>query len=170
VHTIITLEMARQALHADDSEAESLLDNAFEHAQAAHTELRELVHGIRPGALTRGGLRGGVEALARRLDLPVELDLADRRFPAELETAAYFTVAEALTNVVKHARATRTAVTACVRDGDLRIEVRDDGIGGADPTGRGLVGIGDRVAALGGRLMIESPTGAGTLVAATLPL
>ena len=87
-----------------------------------------------------------------RLDLPVEVDVPAERFPAEIEANAYFIVAEALTNVVKHAHAERAEVTAPVEDGMLRVEVRDDGIGGADPAGHGLVGIGDRATALGGRL------------------
>jgi len=133
-------------------------------------ELRELAHGILPAVLTRGGLRAGVDAFVSRLDLPVEVDVPAERFPAEIEASAYFIVAEALTNVVKHAHAERAEVTASVHDGVLQVEVRDDGIGGTDPGGHGLVGIGDRANALGGRLEIESPAGGGTLLAATLPL
>jgi signal transduction histidine kinase len=96
--------------------------------------------------------------------------VADKRFPAEIEASAYFIVAEALTNVVKHAQAGRADVKAYVEEGVLHVEVRDDGIGGADPDGHGLVGIGDRVTALGGRLEIESPASGGTLVSATLPI
>jgi signal transduction histidine kinase len=106
----------------------------------------------------------------QRLDLPVDLDVPAERLPAEIEASAYFIVAEALTNVVKHANATRAKVSASVEDGMLQVEVRDDGVGGADPGGHGLVGLGDRVTALGGRLKVESPAGGGTLVAATLPL
>jgi signal transduction histidine kinase len=105
-----------------------------------------------------------------RLDLPVDVDVPDERFPHEIEASAYFIVAEALTNVVKHSRATRAEVRTSVEDGTLRLEVRDDGIGGADPSGHGLVGLDDRATALGGRLEIESPPGGGTLVTATLPL
>jgi signal transduction histidine kinase len=93
-----------------------------------------------------------------------------RRLPAEIEASAYFIVAEALTNVVKHAHAQRAEVRASVPDGMLRVEVRDDGTGGADRDGHGLVGIADRATALGGRLDIESSAGGGTIVAATLPL
>jgi signal transduction histidine kinase len=89
--------------------------------------------------------------------------------PAEIEASAYFIVAEALTNVVKHAHAARAQVRAAVQDGLLHVEVRDDGIGGADPGGHGLVGINDRVTALGGQLRIEDAPGGGTVVAATLP-
>ena len=92
------------------------------------------------------------------------------RLPAEIEASAYFIVAESLTNIVKHADATRAEVRAAVEDGILRVEVRDDGIGGADARSHGLVGMSDRAAALGGRLEIESPRGAGTHVVATLPI
>jgi signal transduction histidine kinase len=115
-------------------------------------------------------LRGGVGAVVARLDLPVDVDLPAERFPAETEASAYFIVAEALTNVVKHSHAERAQVRAGVEDGMLHVEVRHDGTGGADPQGQGLVGMRDRVIALGGRLKIESPAGGGTLVAAHLPL
>jgi signal transduction histidine kinase len=126
--------------------------------------------GILPTALTRGGLRAGLEAIVARLDLPVHLDVPAERFPAEIESSAYVIVAEALTNVVKHAHAGRAEVRASVADGLLRVEVRDDGLGGTDPEGHGLVGMADRVTALGGRLDIESPADGGTLLAATLPV
>jgi signal transduction histidine kinase/PAS domain-containing protein len=170
VHAIITLKLARRAFRNNDGNAESLLGEALEHAQRGNAELRELAHGILPDVLTHGGLRAGVEAVVSRLDLPVQVDVPARRFPAEIEASAYFFVAEALTNVVKHAGAGHAEVRASVQDGALHVAVRDDGIGGADPNGHGLVGIGDRVTALGGRLTIESPAGGGTLVAATLQL
>jgi GAF domain-containing protein len=170
VHTIVTLKLAQQALRTGDDRAMSLVGEALEQAQQGNTELRELAHGILPAVLTRGGLRAGVEAVRSRLDLPVHVDVPRERFPAEIEASAYFIVAEALTNVVKHAHAERAEVTASVEDGTLRVEIRDNGIGGADPGGHGLLGIGDRVAALGGELDVHSPTGGGTLLAATLPL
>jgi signal transduction histidine kinase len=92
------------------------------------------------------------------------------RLPAAVEATAYFVVAEALTNVAKHARAGRATVTARVEDGTLRVEVRDDGIGGARPDGSGLLGMADRLAALGGQLRIESPATGGTLITADFPL
>src|SRR5215207_2896082 len=101
---------------------------------------------------------------------PVAIDVPAERLSAELEASAYFIVAEALTNVTKHAQATRAEVEASVADGLVHVEVRDDGIGGADPSGHGLVGMADRVTALGGRITVESPPGDGTRVAATLPL
>jgi PAS domain S-box-containing protein len=170
VHTIVTLKLAQRAAREKDGEVESLIDEALERAEESNKELRKLAHGILPGALTRGGLQAGVDALVQQLDLPVEVEVPAERFPAEIEASAYFIVAEALTNVVKHSRAARAALRAYVKDGTLNVEVRDDGIGGADPVGHGLVGMADRVTALGGRLRIDSPTGGGTLVAATLPL
>jgi signal transduction histidine kinase len=170
VHAIVTLKLARQALRERDEKAEALVAEALEHAEQGKVELRELAHGILPAALTRGGLRAGVNAIVTRLDVPVVAHVPAGRFPAEVEASAYFVVAEALTNVVKHAHAGLAEVTASAENGRLHVEIRDDGIGGADPAGHGLVGMGDRVTALGGRLRIESPGGGGTLVAATLPL
>jgi signal transduction histidine kinase len=105
------------------------------------------------------------------VDLPVDLEVTSERLPAALETTAYFIVAEALTNAVKHAGATRAHVRAVVQDGALMLEVRDDGAGGADPSrGTGLVGLTDRVAIGGGALTLTSPPGAGTTLAVTLPI
>lgn len=170
VHTVVTLKLARRALQANDGKAASLLDEALEHAAQGNAELRELAHGILPVALTHGGLRGGISSIVARLDLPVQVSVPVERFPAEIEASAYFVMAEALTNVVKHARARSAEVTASVHGGTLQVEVRDDGIGGADRSGHGLVGMSDRVTALGGRLKLESPAGGGTHVVATLPV
>jgi PAS domain S-box-containing protein len=170
VHTIVTLKLAERALGRHDGEARQLVGDALEHAEQSNRELRELAHGILPAVLDRGGLRAGVGAFVGRLDLPVGLDVPAERFPAEIEASAYFIVAEALTNVVKHAHAEHAEVTVSVQNGVLHVQVRDDGIGGADPDGHGLVGLGDRATALGGRLQIESAPGDGTLLAATLPL
>jgi GAF domain-containing protein len=170
VHTIISLKLAQRALREGGTNAESLVGEALVHAEQGNVELRELAHGILPAVLTRGGLRAGVDALVARLDLPVAVDVPSERFPAETEASAYFIVAEALTNVVKHSQARRAQVSSFVRDSTLHIEVRDDGIGGADPNGHGLVGMRDRVTALGGRLEIATPAGGGTRVTATLLL
>ena len=169
VHTIVTLKLAQRALRGNDGDPQTLVGEALEHAQQGNVELRELAHGILPAALTRGGLRDAIDAVVARLDLPVHVDVPDERFPLEIEASAYFIVAEALTNVVKHAHATRADVRATVDDGMLRVEIRDDGSGGADPEGHGIVGMDDRATALGGRLEIDSPDGRGTLVVATLP-
>jgi len=170
VHTIITLQMARRALRERPDGADALLAEALAQAERATEELRELAHGILPTVLTRGGLPAGVDTLVSRLDLPVEVDVPDARLAPEIEASAYFIVAEALTNVAKHARATRAWVTAAIDDALLRVEVRDDGVGGADPAGNGLVGLSDRAAALGGRLHVDSPAGGGTVLAAELPI
>jgi signal transduction histidine kinase len=170
VHTIVTLKLAQQAFQGGDGEAASLVGEALQQAEQGNAELRALAHGILPAVLTHGGLRAALDAFVSRLDLLVRVDVPDERLPAEIEASAYFIVAEALTNVVKHSQARSADVTACVHDGLLHLEIRDDGIGGADPNGNGLVGMDDRVTALGGRLNIESPAGDGTLVAATVPL
>ena len=170
VHTIVTLKLAQRALRQEDESAEALVGQALQHAEQSNVELRELAHGILPAALTRGGLRSGVNAVVARLDLPVGVHVSSERLPAEIEASAYFLVAEALTNVIKHARAARAEVTASVEDGVLQVAIRDDGVGGADPSGHGLVGMADRVSALGGQLRVDSPEDGGTLVSATLPL
>jgi PAS domain S-box-containing protein len=170
VHAIVTLKLAQRAARDDDGELESLLGEALEQAELGNRELRDLAHGILPPALTRGGLRAGVEAVVARMDLPVAVDVPDERLQAEIEASAYFIVAEALTNVVKHSNAESAEVRASVEDGLLQVEVRDDGIGGADPDGHGLVGMADRVSALGGALSVQSPAGGGTVVTVTLPL
>jgi PAS domain S-box-containing protein len=170
VQTILTLKLAQRALQERDGNAESFIAEALGQAEQGNTELRELAHGILPSGLTHGGLRAGIGSFVRRLDLPVQVDVPAERLPAEIEASAYFVAAEALTNVVKHSNATRAEVRAFVDDGMLKVEVRDDGIGGADPDGHGLVGMGDRVSAIGGRLAIDSPSGGGTRVAAALPL
>jgi signal transduction histidine kinase len=146
------------------------LAKALEHAEQGNLELRELAHGILPASLASGGIGTAIDAIVGRLDLPVRVDVPAQRFEPEIEASAYFIVAEALTNVVKHARATSAEVTAHADNGTLKVEVRDDGVGGADRDGHGLVGLADRAAALGGRLEVESPAFGGTRVAATLPL
>jgi PAS domain S-box-containing protein len=171
IHTIITLKLARRALENEqETEVPTLLSEALDHAQQATAELRELAHGILPAVLIQGGLRAGVGALASRMPVPVENRVAAGRLPPSVEASAYFVVAEALTNVAKHARAERAEVTAEIEDGTLRVQVRDDGAGGARPGGSGLVGLADRLAVLGGRLHVESPPGGGTLLVADIPL
>lgn len=169
VHTIVKLKLARNALNDGNDDAERLVADAIDQAEQGVSELRELAHGILPAALTHYGLRAGVDALVARLTLPVDVDIPPDRWPAEIESSAYFIIAEALTNVVKHADSSRADVRARVQDGALHIEVSDDGIGGADPTGHGLVGLADRVAALGGQLTIDSARNDGTALTATLP-
>jgi signal transduction histidine kinase len=171
VHAVIVLKLALQALSNGDANTGELVAEALRHAEQANSELRELAHGILPAALTRGGLRAAVGALVSRVSLPVSVDVSVERLPAGVEATAYFVVSEALTNVVKHARATGAGVTARVERGQLRVEVRDDGVGGArGGHGTGLGGLEDRVSALDGRLVLESPLGGGTCVCVLLPL
>ncbi len=170
VHTIITLQLAKDAIAKGDTAAQ-LIDEALENAQRANNELRDVVHGILPAALSRGGLRAGLESLVADFTLPVDLDADIPRLAADVETTAYFIVAEALTNVVKHARATAARVKLTINDGSLDIEVRDDGVGGANPSqGSGLTGLLDRVEASNGTLVVTSPVGRGTTVKATIPI
>jgi PAS domain S-box-containing protein len=170
VHTVITMKLARRALQHGDGSASALVTEAIEHAEQATADMRELAHGILPAVLTRGGLRAGVQALASRMPVPVESNVSVGRLPAGVEATAYFVVAEALTNVAKHARAHGVTVLAGVEDCTLRVRVRDDGVGGARPDGSGLVGLADRLAVLGGRLQVDSLADGGTLVAADIPL
>jgi GAF domain-containing protein len=170
VHTIVTLKLAERAAEQNGGIPASLVSEALTEAEHANAELRELSHGILPSTLTRGGLRAGLDALAARMALPVEVSASADRLPPAVEATAYFVVAEALTNVAKHSGATHAEVEVEVEDGSLRVRVHDDGVGGAQPDGSGLVGLADRLAVLNGRLRIESPRGGGTLVAAAIPL
>jgi signal transduction histidine kinase len=171
VHTIVTLKLARGAAQSDGGESvDALVAEALDQAERANAELRELAHGILPAVLARGGLRAGVEELVSRMRVPVDVAVLGERLPAEIESSAYFIVAEALTNVVKHSGARSAEVKAWVENGELHLDICDDGIGGARADGTGLLGLNDRVAALGGRLRVESPRGEGTRIAATLPL
>ncbi|HEY1520933.1 MAG TPA: GAF domain-containing sensor histidine kinase [Solirubrobacteraceae bacterium] len=170
VHTVVTLKHAQSAHEQGRQDAAALVGEALEHARRATAELRELVHGILPSALTLGGLDAGIQALASRMTVPVDVNVRVGRLPEAVESTAYFIVAEALTNVAKHAHARRATVTAQLDDGVLHIEVRDDGVGGARVDGHGLVGLRDRLAALDGTLLIESPDGGGTQVSASIPV
>ncbi len=169
VHTILTLKLARQSI-APDSPSAALVDEALLNAERASNELRDIVRGILPAALTRGGLRLGLESLLSNVALPVDLHVTAPRCSTGTEQTAYFVVAEALTNVTKHAHAGRASVSVTL-DGDLlTIEVHDDGIGGADPArGAGLIGLADRVDAVEGAFTLTSPTGGGTTLLVRLP-
>ena len=138
---------------------------------AGLSELRELARGIHPAVLTERGLDPALAGLAARAPVPVTISAPlDARLPPAVEAAAYFVVMEALTNVAKYASATAAEVTIEQINGHVVIDVADDGVGGADPAaGTGLSGLADRVAALGGRLEVESPPGGGTIVRARLP-
>jgi signal transduction histidine kinase len=148
------------------------LDGVAREIGDVRDELREIARGLNPRALADGGLRPALTTLARRCTVPVHLDVrVDGRLPDQIELAAYYVVAEALTNAAKHADASEADVQVESGEGLLRVRVRDDGRGGADLTrGSGLVGLTDRVEALGGRLALHSPPGAGTAVQVLLPL
>jgi signal transduction histidine kinase len=170
VHTTITLKQAREALQTNRGPVCELVDEALKQSELATDELRKLARGIHPSVLTLRGLSAAIEGLADRMPVPVELDVSVGHLPPAVESTAYFVVAEALTNVAKHARAGNVEVRARVEDGTLAIRIRDDGVGGARSDGSGLVGLSDRVAALDGRLRVENPAAGGSLVAADIPL
>src|SRR4051794_30787677 len=169
VHTVIMLKIAERELEDQGGRVSELVKEALAQAESANAEVRELAHGILPSVLTHGGLRAAIHALASRMTLPVEIDVSVPRLPEQIEATAYFVVAEALTNVTKHARAQHATVTGRMDNHALRIEVRDDGEGGARTEGGGLIGLRDRVATLDGTLTVESPPGGGTVVTATIP-
>jgi signal transduction histidine kinase len=148
------------------------LDRAVAEVSEALDELREIARGVHPAILAKGGLRPALKMLARRSPIPVDLQLrAEARLPEHVEVSVYYVVAEALTNAVRHARASTVTVTVDADATVLRLAVRDDGVGGAAFTqGTGLVGLKDRVEALGGRLFVESPRGRGTSLRVELPL
>ena len=165
VQALIRIEEARRIAPSP------ALDAAAEETRRAVRDLRDLAAGIHPAVLTDHGLEAALEDLTADAAFPVELDLEAGRCAADVEAAAYFLVAEALTNVAKHAQASRATVSAYRQDGALVVTVSDDGRGGADPIrGTGLHGLADRLAAIGGTLELESPPGGGTLLRATLPL
>jgi signal transduction histidine kinase len=139
---------------------------------AAVQELRELSRGIHPAVLTQGGLAPALKALRRRSPVRVTLDIRfERRLPDQVEAAAYYTVSEALTNASKHASATRVWVDVQMTDGTLHLSIRDDGVGGADPSrGSGLTGLKDRIEALGGWIHIDSAPGSGTHIDVEIPI
>jgi signal transduction histidine kinase len=171
VQAVIVLTLARRSLVRGDGDVAELTAEALRHAEDANLALRELAHEILPAGLTRGGLPAGVDALVSRVSLPVAVDVSIDRLPAGVEAAAYFAISEALTNIVKHARAARAEVSARIEGGLLRVEVRDDGVGGAKAgLGTGLGGLADRLAVLDGTLQIASPSGRGTTVRAEIPL
>jgi signal transduction histidine kinase len=167
----LNIRLARAKLNEDPLAADALLASAGEELDSALEELRELARGIHPAVLTDRGLGTALETLASRAPVPVELSkLPEGRLPEAVELAAYFVVAEALTNVAKYARATHATVDVARANGRLVVEVADDGIGGADPAnGSGLRGLADRIAVLEGRLEIDSERGRGTTVRARIP-
>lgn len=165
----MTIGMAEQKLDQDPEEVRKLLAEARGGAQQALGELRDLARGIRPPVLQDRGLAAAVQELAVRSPLEVSVVADVDRLPPAVESAAYFVVAESLTNATKHAQATRIDVRLERRDHALVAEVSDNGIGGANPNGSGLTGLRHRVEALDGTLLVVSPPGGPTSVRAEIP-
>jgi len=171
VSLALTLRMARTKIAAAPEKAEAMLDGASQELDQALTELRELARGLHPAILTDRGLGQALEALAARLPVPVEIEVGAERYEPAVEATAYYIASEALTNVAKHADATVARVVVTCEDDCLRVEVSDDGCGGADTaTGTGILGLHDRASAVGGSLVMVSYPGQGTTVTGTLPL
>ena len=170
VTVALHLHLVRRRLESQPEQAPALVEAAQTELTLALEEIRELVQGLHPRVLSERGLGPAVEALAERALLPVDLlELPRERLPAPVEAAAYYVVSEALANAAKHSRASAVSVRVGANGRSTVVEVADDGVGGADPRGSGLRGLGDRVAALGGLLVVSSEPGRGTSLRAELP-
>ena len=168
---LVALAMRLQVAKETTAGASDLLDEATAELESAIGEVRGLARGIHPTILTEAGLAAAVDALAERAPLPVKVDVGDHRYEGQVESTAYFVVAEALTNVARHASATEAGVLISEENGRLVVTVTDDGHGGADlAAGSGLSGLADRLAAVGGNLSVKSPPRGGTVVRADFPL
>jgi signal transduction histidine kinase len=168
----LELRAAQATVPPQLGELEGALARVADGLSSVFDELREISHGIHPAILSEGGLKPALEALRRRSAVPVELDLhTERRLAEPVEVAAYYVVSEALTNAAKHAHASVVQVEVDTQDATLQLAIRDDGIGGADlGQGSGLLGLSDRIEALGGTLQVTSPAGNGTTVLVKIPL
>ena len=172
VSLALELRAAQAALPSELADQRAELSRVVDGLTAVLDELREIASGIHPAILSEGGLGSALRTLARRSPIPVMLDVrVQGRLPESVEVAAYYVVAEMLTNAAKHAHASTVQVNVAAVDGVLRLSVRDDGVGGADPArGSGLVGLRDRVETLGGTIAVDSPRGKGTAIEVALPL
>ena len=168
----LDLQGIREAIPDDQDEARAGLEQAQRDLEAVLEDVREVSRGLHPGQLWRGGLRVALGALARRAPIPVAIDVdVDERPPPPIETAVYYVVSEALTNAIKHSRAETITVTVASNRDVVQARVADDGVGGAiAEAGSGLSGLSDRVEALGGRFVVESPPERGTAVSIELPM
>jgi signal transduction histidine kinase len=168
----LNLRLAQSMVPTEVPELDAEIDRVADELNGIVEDLREIARGIHPAILSEGGLRPALRTLARRSAIAVELDVpALDRLPEPVEVAAYYIVSEALTNATRHARASVVEVGAAAGDGVLRVRVRDNGVGGADPErGSGLVGLKDRIEALGGTFAMHSPPGSGTTVSCELPV
>jgi PAS domain S-box-containing protein len=172
VTTLISLQLAEQRWESAPQRARELLGQALDDARRGIEDLRELAAGLHPAILTQHGLPPAVRALADRVPIPVEIDVPGVRLPAAIEASLYFFCSEALTNVVKHAQATGAWIRLEVAADQCVAEVRDNGIGGArpGPETSGLIGLSDRIGALGGTVDISSPPAGGTVLRAAVPI
>jgi PAS domain S-box-containing protein len=171
VSLALTIRLARRQLESNPEAAAASLEGAAKELDLALEELRELARGLHPAALTEQGLGPALAAVANRLAVEVDLIAPTKRLPENIEATAYYIVSEALTNVAKHAQATKAKVDMTVAGDILRFEITDDGRGGADPSsGSGILGLRDRAEAVGGTLFVISPPGKGTVVTAQIPL
>jgi signal transduction histidine kinase len=171
VSLMLELRAAQAAEPSEAGELKAKLARTARDMAGVLEELREISHGIHPAILSKGGLGPALKALARRSTVPVELDLrAGRRLPGPVEVAAYYAVSEALTNAAKHAHASFVQVELDASEAMVQVAIRDDGVGGADPArGSGLVGLSDRIEALGGAMELASPAGGGTTLLIQIP-
>jgi PAS domain S-box-containing protein len=172
VHAIITLKLAQRAFREDAGKAELLVGEALEHAERGTDDLRELARGIHPRILSSGGLGVALETLARRSPVPVTVDRHTvPPLPPPVEVTSYYVASEALTNAAKHSQASTVHIVVETDGRWLVLKIRDDGVGGADPSrGSGLISLRDRVQALGGALEVHSETDAGTELIARIPI
>jgi signal transduction histidine kinase len=168
----LELRVAQTTVPSELPELRAQISEIANELTGAIEELREIARGIHPAILSEGGLGAALRTLARRTAIPVEVDIRTETRPADrIEVAAYYVASEALTNTTKHANAATAHITVEQRDTLLRLSIRDNGVGGADPTrGSGLIGLRDRVQALGGTIEVSSPPGAGTTILVELPL
>lgn len=165
----IALQLQSARVNGADTVLRDEVDRAITHLGLTVQELRDLAAGLQPAALAGGGLRAAVEDLGSRLPLRVRLDVVDQRFPPGVEGAAWFVIAEAVANSVKHARVDEVSITVSAAAREVHVSVCDAGVGGTDPQGSGLQGLADRVAALGGSLSVGPNHPRGTRVEASLP-
>jgi signal transduction histidine kinase len=172
IYLALQLQAAQAAAYPEERELAQHLESAVTQVTSVLEELRDIAHGLHSAIMTKGGLHPALKALARRSAVPVRLDVRlEGRLPEQVEIAAYYMVAEALTNAAKHAHATAAEVEVAAGEGVLRVCVRDDGRGGADfHHGSGLRGLMDRVEAIGGHLWLHSLPGAGTALQAQIPV
>ena len=168
---LVALAMRLDQARGQAAGAGEIIDATTNELLQAIREVRDLAHGLHPPILTERGLAAAVEALAERGALPVTVSIPGQRLPADVEAAAYFVIAESLTNAAKHAAASAAHVNGAIHDGALHLSITDDGRGGADASGgSGLVGLVDRLAAIGGTVVVDSPPSGGTRVSASIPL